>query len=692
MSSITVTIDGKKYNATKGQTILDVATANGIDIPTLCHQKELKPFTACFLCVVEVKGARTLLPSCGTVVNEGMEITTMSDRIRSTRKMCLELLLSDHLGDCMAPCQAACPAGCDIPGFIHLLLNNKKREAIALIKDTIPLPASLGRVCPHPCEDNCRRARLEDPVSVCFLKRYVSDEDLSSDKMYMPAVKPDTGKKVAIIGGGPAGLSAAFYLRREGHKPVIFDANIKPGGMLRYGIPAYRLPRNILDKEIGLLAKMGIEIKSNVKLGKDFTLDALVKQGFDATFIAVGAQIASGMGVEGEEEGGVLAGIQFLDEASKECCTEVGEKVVVVGGGNTAIDAARTSLRLGAKEVIILYRRTRKEMPASNIEITEAEREGVKIQYLTAPTRLERTNDGIILTVIRMELGEPDASGRRRPVPIPGSEFKVEASSIISAIGQKVDTSTLKDLRLTKWGTLDVNPDTFETSKKGIFAGGDCITGADIAIQAIAAGRKAAISIDQFLKGNPVTGESKKFNSSMGEVKEAPEGLFEKAKKEAPIPRSKMPEIPIEERVQGFLEVETGFSYDEALKEAHRCLTCGCNVAEKCKVRELAVEYGVVSERFKGARRNFYIDDSNPTFQYESHKCILCGSCIRVCGEEVKNLHCLGFVKRGFETEMRPPFHFKILETKCDTCLKCVNMCPTGALSLKDVSERWKDK
>ncbi len=682
MTTFNITINNKTCEAHEGETILQVAERNGFKIPTLCYMKETIPFTSCFICVVEIKGRPNLAPSCSLPVAPNMEIVTESPRIRESRKTCLELLMSDHCGDCMAPCQAACPAGCDIPGFIHFLLDNKPKEAIKLIKETIPLPASLGRVCPRPCETACKRGLLEGPVSICFLKRRVADVDLESNDMYIAKTAPDSGKKVAIIGGGPAGLSAAFYLRQSGHAITLFDAHPKSGGMLRYGIPAYRLPCDILDQEIGAIAKMGVTFKQNSVYGKGFDLNSLKKDGYNTIFVAVGAQVASAMGVAGEDEGGALSGITFLDDASKGANIEVGDRVVVVGGGNTAIDAARTSLRLGAKEVIILYRRTRHEMPANEMELEAAEQEGVKLMYLAAPTAMERTNQGITLTCIKMELGEPDSSGRRKPVPVKGSEYTLDASTVISAIGQKVDTSTYKmeNFNLSKWNTLDVNPNTFETNIKGVFAGGDCTSGADIAVRALAAGKKAAIAINQFLKDENVIGEPNPFYSSMGEKEETPKEIFEgKPKAE----RAKMPELPATSRVGTFDEVEIGFNYETALQEAKRCLTCGCTQAGNCKTQDLCTEYDVKQERFKGARRNFYVDESHPNILYEAHKCILCGNCVRFCSE-VKKMDILGFVKRGFDTVVKPPMNQKLSETRIGECLEVVDLCPTGALSHKN--------
>lgn len=681
--SMMVTIDGKACAAESGETILAVAARNGIEIPTLCNQPGLKPFGSCFICVVEVEGVGKLVPSCATPAADGMIVSTNSPRVRNSRKVCVELLLSDHVGDCRGPCQVECPAGIDIPGFISLLAHANTEEAIALIKEALPFPASLGRVCTRPCEQQCKRSCVDDAVSICFLKRYIADDDLSRPAPYVPGVGVPTGKKVAVVGAGPAGLSAAFYLRRDGHEVKVYDAHPEPGGMLRYGIPAYRLPREVLAREIDIIRRMGVSIDCCKRLGKDFTLDSLLQEN-DAVFLAIGAQSSTGMGVEGEAA--AMPGIHFLEQVAEGCVVDVGDDVVVVGGGNTAIDAARTALRLGAKRVTILYRRTREEMPANDLEVEAALAEGVKMHFLAAPVAMARREDGIELSCVKMKLGDPDASGRRRPVPIEGSEFRIEASTVIAAIGQGVDADCVdaeaSDIKLTRWQTLEVDPDTFETSRTGVFAGGDCATGADVAVTAIAAGRKAASSIDQFLKGQPITGEPKRYLHRMatkpeGNPEELKEIIREKTSK-----RDHMPELPARERRRTFAEVELGFTPEQAKKEAERCLSCGCRSIESCTLRKLSLEYGAEPERFAGEKRHFFVDESHPQIRYESHKCIMCASCVRVCSE-VKNLDALGFVGRGFPATMKPMLEMPWNQSTCDSCLKCVPLCPTGAISLK---------
>jgi formate dehydrogenase major subunit len=374
MALVKLEIDGRRVTADGNQTILEAARQHGIDtIPTLCHDQQLEPFASCFVCVVKVKGARSLLPACSTKVSNGMVVETSSLEVRQSRKAALELLLSDHYADCIGPCQLSCPAEIDIQGYIALAAIGKYKDAIALIKASNPLPSVCGRVCTRPCEvKGCRRTLLDEAVGIDYIKRYISDLDLNSPDVYRPAVAGRNGRKVAVVGAGPAGLSAAYYLAIRGYGVEIFEGQPEPGGMLRYGIPEYRLPKDVLDLEIAQILALGPKLTTNMVLGKDFTIASLKRDGFDAVFLGIGAWRSSLMRVQNENANGVLSGIEFLKNFGLRRKIDIHGTVAVVGGGNTAIDCARTALRLGVKEVKLLYRRTRTEMPATDAESPDA--------------------------------------------------------------------------------------------------------------------------------------------------------------------------------------------------------------------------------------------------------------------------------------------------------------------------------
>lgn len=695
MSKVKFSLDGRIITAEAGSNLLEVAAQNGVEIPSLCHDPRLKPFGACRQCLVEVEGSRGAVQACGTSIREGMVVRTNTDNIVGIRRLGLELLLSDHCGDCVAPCQLACPAGIDIQGFVAHIANGQPAEAARLIREKLPLPASVGRVCPRFCETDCRRNLIEGPVSICALKRYAGDTDLAGGTASPAPVKPDTGKQVAVIGGGPAGLTAAYYLALEGHQVTIFEAAPRLGGMMRYGIPEYRLSKAEMDKEIQVIVNLCRDVLYNKVLGRDFTIPQLKLMGFDAVFVGIGSWANQGLGIAGEDMDGVYSGIHFLGQIASGQQITVGNRVVVIGGGNTAMDAARTSVRLGAGEVTVVYRRSLAEMPASPHEIEQAKEEGVQFELLTAPVGFVG-EDGKVRAVrcVKMQLGEPDSSGRRRPVPIKGSEFEVPADMVISAIGQKLEKTSLRgssELALTGSGNINVNSSTMQGAADWIFAGGDCVTGPATVVEAVAAGRRAAVFIDRYLKGQPVIPEEKPFNCTRGGLDEIDPAEFADRER---IPRISMPTIAPEKRKTNFGEFELGFSPEMAKSEANRCLSCGCLDVFECRLREYATDVKVKPEKLGFGSRTQPVINDHPYIIRDPNKCILCGNCIRVC-QEIQGTTALGFVNRGSETIVLPALKSPLAETLCNSCGQCISACPTGALASRSILPKpgpWQTK
>jgi len=403
MDTINVVLNGKNVQANKGESILELATRMGYQIPTLCHDPRLEPFSSCFVCVVHVEKMKGLQPSCSTKVTEGMIIDTEREDVKKSRKMALELLLSNHYADCIGPCKETCPANVDVQGYISLIEKGLYSEAIGLIKDRNPLPAICGRVCVRPCELACRRNLLDENngVGIDYLKRFAADQDLASENHYRPEVAPTTGKSVAVIGAGPGGLSAAYWLAQKGHHVDIFEAMPYAGGWLRYGIPEYRLPNALIDQEVSTITELGVNIFTGKKLGENISYKE-IQEKYNATILTIGSQKGALVGVEGEDADGVFSGIDFLKnmEATGQRYNFKGKKIVVVGGGNTAMDCCRTSRRCGSEEVTVVYRRTEAEMPANPIEIHESKLEGVNYMFLTAPVKILKDENGKLKSMV----------------------------------------------------------------------------------------------------------------------------------------------------------------------------------------------------------------------------------------------------------------------------------------------------
>ena len=483
----------------------------------------------------------------------------------------------------IAPCNYGCPATTDAARYIELIREQKYNTSIDVARVPNAFAAVCGRACFHPCETLCKRNNVDEPISIAFLKRFVSDYEkrLIKQKQFQHSPHRSTGEKgkVAVIGTGPAGAMCARQLASWDYDVTIFEAAPVVGGTTHLGIPAYRLPRDVVRGELEQVEAHGVEIKMNTALGKDFSLQDLFDQGFKAVFLAIGAMKGRKLGIPGEEENdGIMDAMEFLRRVNLGDESRIGKKVIVIGGGNSAIDAARVPAHLGYEDVNIVYRRTRKEMPASAWEVEEAEHEGVKLHFLAAPARV-LGKDGKVtgLECIRMELGEPDESGRRRPVPIEGSEFVIETDLVVAAVSQAPDMDyfkTIDGLGITRWNTFEVDPDTMETTLEGVFAGGDVATGPDSVIMASQTGLQGAVSIDKYLSGGKHDEydqlmRMRKVINALGPAEDSEYCAGVSGQK-----RAVMAAIPPPDRVGNFDEIELGFSEQEAVAEAERCMRC----------------------------------------------------------------------------------------------------------------------
>lgn len=680
---VTIKLNGSEVKVPQGTTIREAAEQNGISIPTFCYDERLKPYTSCFLCVVEVEGRKNFVPACGTQVAEGMSILTNSERVEKTRKMSLDLVLSDHAGDCVAPCETTCPSNVDIQGYIAHIANGQYEAATKLIKERNPLPVVCGRICPHPCEAQCRRALVDEPVAINPLKRFASEYELDNGP-YMPPCAEDTGKKVAIVGGGPAGLSAAYYLRQAGHAVELHDMMPKLGGMTRYGIPSFRLPWDKLDNEINSIIDLGVDVHLESKLGRDFTIEQLKADGADAVLLAIGAFKSKKMWVDNEDLPGVVGGVDFLGDVVLGKHERKGNTACVIGGGDTAMDCCRVALRAGYK-VTLLYRRTQEEMPAADYEQHETLEEGVEFRFLTAPVSvIEKDGKAAGMRVVTMELGEPDAGGRRRPVPIEGSEEDLPFDLIISAIGQDPDITCVENEKekpeTTKWNTFVYDQKTMATSVPGVFTAGDCAWGPETVIRAVSEGKQAAKAINLFFEGAEVK-LTKPYQISRGKLEDL--DMADYSPRYEHKKRAKETLFPPEQRLAngGYTPINMGLDEATALAESSRCIECGCNARFSCDLRDYATEYGATETIFAGQNRAYDEDKRHPLIKIEADKCITCGSCVRVCNE-LRDISALALENRGFFTKIVPSFNDSLQTAGCDACGMCHDVCPTGAMAL----------
>ncbi len=680
-----ITINDKPLTTRRGTTILDAARRADIHIPTLCHVKEGASDIPCELCVVEIEGMDGPVHACSTQVQEGMKIVTESKALVEHRKERLARLMETHFGDCKAPCNLTCPGQINVQGYIAHVSKGQYEEALRLVMERNPFPFSVGRVCPRFCETRCRRILVDEPVSINHLKRFVADWCMAHKVDLKIPCDPPTGKRVAVIGGGPSGLTGAYFLARKGHDVTVFEAASKLGGMLRYGLPEYKIPKDVLDYEINAILRMGISVRLSQRWGKDFTLADLEKKGFESILITIGTPVDQPLDIPGATLPSVIPATKFLKDVNENNLSRYGKKAAVIGGNNIAMEAARSLIRAGVVEVTIIYPRAQTEMLANQRNIREAERDGVQFLLMASPVQIKESNRGLDVELIRMKLGEPDDKGIRQPVAIPGSSINLQVDTVVSSLGQMACNDKFAgdkleaQLEVTPKGTIKANPRTSLTNLKNIYAAGDATSGPRSVIQAVVAARRAAENIHAQIMNEDKPPADNRFNFTRGRSFDDVdlrnfEGISVKL-------REKMPGRPPEISIQDFDEVKLGFTERMARREAERCLSCGCTAFDRCELKEQALEFGLDPTKTGMGNTPVYAKDAkHPAILVDLNKCIFCKRCQNSCEYDALDLSA-----ESFDEKDRPIGISLKFNEKCVSCGKCVDNCSTGALNKKEV-------
>jgi len=665
-------------------TILEAAERAGIYIPTLCHVRGKNGENPCGLCIVEVEGKETPVRACDTKIQEGMKISSESETLKELRSERLAILAETHFGDCKAPCNLTCPGQINVQGYIAHVAKGQYEEALRLVMERNPFPFSVGRVCPRFCETKCRRVLVDEPIAINHLKRFAADWCMTNNIDLRIPNEPSTGKKVAVIGGGPSGLTGAYFLTRKGHEVTVYEAAPELGGMLRYGFPEFKIPKNVLDYEINTLLQQGITVRTSQKWGLDYTLQDLKDQGFDAILIAIGNPVDKNLEIPGGELPGVMGSTEFLRKITTGEKADYGKKAVVIGGNNIAVEAARALVRTGIAEVSIIDPRPKTDMPAHERNIRDAENESVRIMELTTPVGISQSGAGLVIELIQMELGEPDKRGKRSPVEVPGSNMHLQVDTVIYSMGKMAVKDSLtggtleETLELTPAGNINANNRTFLTNLEGIYAAGDATSGPRSVIQAVVGGRRAAENIDAQIMGVEREAGESRFNFSRGKTLESvvPETFTGINSRE----REKMPQREPLNTIKDFDEVKLGFDEEIARREAERCLSCGCTAYDRCDLKRLSIESDINLNKTGMGEKPLYVKDtSHPAITVDLNKCIFCQRCLNSCEYEALELSAAGFDEKGRAESISLLFN-----DKCVSCGKCVDNCSTGALNKKE--------
>jgi formate dehydrogenase major subunit len=679
-----ISINGVQISAREGITILEAAEQADIYIPTLCHVRGKNADNPCGLCIVELEGSDTPVRSCETNIQDGMSISTDSEVLKELRQERLAVLAETHFGDCKAPCNLTCPGQINVQGYIAHVAKGEYEEGLRLVMERNPFPFSVGRVCPRFCETKCRRVLVEEPIAINHLKRFLADWCMTNDIDLRIPKEPSNGKKVAVIGGGPSGMTGAYFLARKGHDVTVYEAAPKLGGMLRYGFPEFKIPKAVLDYEIDTLLQLGIKVQTEKKWGDDYTLQDLKDSGFDAILIAIGNPVDKPLTIPGSELPGVMGASDFLRKVTTGEEADYGKRAAVLGGNNIAVETARALVRSGVDDVTVIVPRPKEEMPAHERNVADAEKEGVRIMDMASPVGLASADSGLDLELISMELGEPDKRGKRSPVEIDGSNTKEQFDTVVYSMGKSATRdgftggSLEESLELTKAGNINANARTFLTNHENVYAAGDATSGPRSVIQAVVGARRAAENIHAQVMGIEREAGESRFNFSRGKsfkdvVPETFTGI-------AAATREKMPEREAEKTVLDFDEVKLGYDETLARQEAGRCLSCGCTAFDRCDLKRLSIENDInLNKTGMGKKPLYEKDTSHPAITVDLNKCIYCQRCLNSCHYEALELSAAGFDEKGRAEGISLKFN-----DKCVSCGKCVDNCSTGTLNKKE--------
>jgi formate dehydrogenase major subunit len=660
--SFELVLNGRTVRACEGESLLKVAQREGTPIPTLCFLEGLTKMESCGVCVVEVEGQRSLLPACASRALPGMVVNTESPRVSEARRTALELLLSDHLGDCLAPCERACPADIAIPDFIRAIREGETAKALAIIQDKIAFTGVLGRVCPRFCERVCRRKEVDEPVAICSLKRFPADSDQGEGAAFLPSLAPSSGKKVAIVGAGIVGLTAAYYLRTLGHDCAVFESRNRAGGALDSILPEFRMPREVLNAEIARVERMGAQFHYGRELGKDLELEEL-RKGHDAVLLAVGAGKEKLPEFPGDEF--ATSGIQLLNRIAEGCPPRAQGQVLVIGSGPSAMDTCRSLLRVGAEQVVLLMEPSLSSSLFFKTWIADGLAEGV--------VAIDEAG--------HFQLGHLPSGRFRCHYRKAEQEVLLEVDGVYLAGHVEPDLDLLRTLGLqvTHQGAR-VDRHTLATNLSGVFAAGNIAQAGRYAVQGSAAGRQAAYSIDAFLAGkvwaNPSRTDIRMHNLSDLEMSLLLGGT------EPGGSETLQPQLFQKDSLEPWGEVLSRYPAKQARNEAARCLSCDCAAKNDCTLRELSDRLAANPKRFGGERPAYRKDASHPEVVFESGKCVRCGRCIAVA-EKYREELGLTFIGRGFHVEVGVPFGRSLAEGLKVAARECAEVCPTGALALR---------